>query len=468
MMTRFLCLLVATAGCADRATPSSPIKPADLTPDETRVFSAKDSGRVEKHWDINRLASQAQGVLEIPAEDMRTVGWFPEEVERSDGPVVLFVEPNQRPVSALGRFRSQMLGRFRFDGEVQEFREDLERYELPARYMTLSRLYEGFFPPLERVPFKIQDLLDVRALNPFGTTFVYHGTFVFDLFATRSPGMKYIFADLSELDILDCPAGTGRQEAWTNLKDKAERTEQAWRRFVDDHRVSHVVLTHAFLGGDPISSLREELNRRCPALKFKSREVFSTLMHIRPRALDKPELRVFQALSNYPNQIESRQEWEMLCPKQTPFFRVGYFSTPETAFPREGWPLAQLRAPRGQESNWTRGCAQVVVNSGFGERQRIDPETGLTMTVPEFGIEHLGMRAPIVGALTDEADHEWLMANSWATPLAAAFSVHLEANFRSQKGRNPTLAELQKLLVGRAFDPILHNQFEVYYEGVNQ
>lgn len=454
-------------GCEDRAkaatarTPaelgvSTPVRAQRLGPEEKAVFSAAASGRVVRPPAPEAFAA-AFAMLPWPSESAQnSVGWNFTEASHGE-PVVLFIETHQRPLSALGRFKGNVLGRYVYDFARQSFVEDHDTFRVPRRFMELSAVYADLVPRLEDLATDVTGYVDSAKLWPFGDNTNYHGTLVFDIFATRAPRTKVVFAELPELEnLLSCKSLAVGAAPTAVLRARLEALRSAYAQLIRRKGVTHISLSHIYT----VEQLARVARAECPDQDWDTDEVVSAFIDYRRREFEGLDVRVFQGQTNGANQIRDERDWELFCPRGGNTIGVSYFSTTDPRIPMEGVAMTSRSPARDQAGNWRKGCSEMVINSGFGEKQ--DYKTG--MTVPAIDEDRPYLKIPLNGAHRELAQHQTLMANSWAAPLATAFSLHVEENFRRRNGRFPTFAELRRLYVGRVFDPILHSQFETYYE----
>lgn len=434
-----------------------------LASSETAVFSADRSNRTKRKFDSQNFSHDIEQLPTNASDETVSVHWSP-QVNQPSLPVILFIEPGQKPISALGRFRTQVLGRYQYDSSAGSFQPDTQDYQVPAAFEKLNALYRQYQPALDWVSVDTNSHFDSKKVEPFDRFSTnYHGTFVFDLLASRVPSARFVFAEFPKMDdLLTCDEADSRAEALTKIEARFNQLKAAYQKVLAYHDVTDIVLTHTFLP----SAFARILPEKCSPLKYSTKKVIDLFVKYNETVFANDNIRVYQALWNDSNQLRSKEDWSVNCPKYRNIFRISYISSSRTDIPSEGLPLKDETAPSDQVDNWNRGCSQVIINSGFDEVTNYgDEDSGVYyQSVPKFPSNRRYLGAPRLGAFAENLEHKYIMANSWATPLAAAMALHIDANFRSLYGRRATVDEMKRLLIGRIFDPILNDQFEIYYE----
>ena|GEM_PF-3929540 len=439
------------------------VQATQLTANEESVFDAKKSFRKTRRFDANLFNQSLQTVATLDDAKKVSVSW--KGSSSNSSLVVLFIEPGQKPISALGRFRQQVRGRYQYSIEKSQFSSDDQQYEIPESFEKLSQLFGQYQPALDWIDLDTKPYFDSKTVEPFDRSSTnYHGSFVFDLFASRVPYAQFVFAEFPKLDeLLTCDDADSKAEAFKKISRRFNELKSAYQKVASENGVTDVVITHTFLP----SSIRRSLSEKCSILSYSSKKVVALFTKYNESVFASDSIRVFQAIWNDSNQLWTDDDWNVTCPKYANVFRVSYLSSSRSDIPPAGLPLRDQTPPSDQVGNWDKGCSEVVINSGYDEGFNTDDDQGSVanyQVTPKFPVNRKYLAAPRLGAFTEDLNHKFIMANSWATPLAAAMALHIEANFRSLYGRAPSNAELKRLLVGRVFDPILYNQFETYYE----
>lgn len=461
--------VVAENGICTRSKDGCLVSESELTSFELSAYD--EVFRKSRTFSVEEFHKQFNLLFPDDPNAVVSLAWPNKSRSTPSSPVVLFIEPYQQPISSLGRFREQVLGKYIYDINIRKFVPDSRIRNLPKRMENMNQLWAKFNPPLEELEgFDISKYYDPKLAKPFENyTVDYHGSFVFDLFAVRSPGSNFLFAEFPNIeDLIRCDAGDTVSYAFDQFLNRLEDLKAAYSEVLHDKEVSHVVITHTYSK----ATIRNVVSRSCPILKRKLDDIALGFIKYSRSVFQSSDIRVFHSISNDPDKLLNKEDWQLFCPQGDNVFRISYLTTSRTDISRSGTPMREMKPPEDQKLNWSSGCTQVVINSGFDEEieygqgsnnQVTDPDV-LYETLPKFSPYRPAMAAPRIGAFLENSRHKYIMANSWATPLAAAMAIHIEENFKKVHGRRPTLVELKRLLYGRVFDPILHKQFEVYYE----